>query len=127
MSNTSISDSILLSIKKLLGLPSDVTDFDLDILTHINAAFMELRQLGVGTSDVFEITGETEAWSDFIDESDKNFNPVKTFVYDFVKLAFDPPTSSAHVDVLNRAIERLEWRLNVEAETDFSEVNQNEQ
>lgn len=126
MSNTSISDSILLSIKKLLGLPSDVTDFDLDILTHINTAFMELRQLGVGTSDVFEITGETEVWSDFIDESDKKFNPVKTFVYYFVRLAFDPPTSSAHVDVLNRGIERLEWRLNVEAETDFSEVNPNE-
>ena len=47
--------SILDSIKKLLGIPSEATEFDTDILIHINSAFSILTKLGVETSIGFRI------------------------------------------------------------------------
>ena len=43
-----MGDSILLSIKKLLGIGDDYKYFDEDIIMHINSVFMILNQLGIG-------------------------------------------------------------------------------
>lgn len=104
-------DSILTSIKKVLGIYEEDTSFDADIMMHINTVFMILRQMGVGPPGGFSITGSFETWDDYISDISL-LEPVKTYVALRVRLMFDPPASSAIVDVMNRTIQELEWRLN---------------
>ena len=109
-------ESILISIKKLLGIPEDSEHYDADIIMHINSVFMILNQLGVGPSNGFSITDKTAVWSNFISDND-NLEAVKSYVYMKVRLLFDPPLSSAVMECMNRMIGELEWRLNSEAES----------
>ena len=109
-------ESILTSIKKLLGIPEDYEHYDADIIMHINSVFMILNQLGVGPSNGFSITDKTDVWSNFISDND-NLEAVKSYVYMKVRLLFDPPLSSAVMECMNRMISELEWRLNSEAES----------
>ena len=104
--------SILDSIKKLLGIPSEVTEFDTDILIHINSVFSILTQLGVGPSSGFSIEDSSSEWSDFIGD-DARLSDVKSFVYLKTRLLFDPPASSAAMDAMNRMASEWEWRINV--------------
>lgn len=110
-------ESILTSIKKLLGIPEDYTAFDTDITIHINSVFMILTQLGVGPSDGFRITDDVDVWSDFTSDVIE-LELVKSYMYLKVKLLFDPPSSSAAIDSINRQISEFEWRLNVASETE---------
>ena len=103
--------SILTSIKKLLGVAEDYTEFDEDIITHINSVFLNLTQLGVGPEEGFMIENDTAVWEDFINDSIQ-LQAVKTYVYLKVKLLFDPPLSSSVTESINRMIAELEWRLN---------------
>ena len=103
--------SILTSIKKLLGVAEDYTEFDEDIITHINSVFLNLTQLGVGPEEGFMIEDDTAVWEDFINDSIQ-LQAVKTYVYLKVKLLFDPPLSSSVTESINRMIAELEWRLN---------------
>ena len=104
--------SILTSIKKLLGIAEDYTEFDEDIITHINSVFLNLTQLGVGPEEGFMIEDDTAVWEDFINDTIQ-LQAVKTYVYLKVKLLFDPPLSSSVTESINRMIAELEWRLNV--------------
>ena len=109
-------ESILISIKKLLGITEEYDQFDPDIIMHINSVFMILTQLGVGPAEGFSIEDDTALWTDFIQDI-KKLESVKTYIYLKVKLAFDPPLSSAVIESMNRLINELEWRLNVAAES----------
>lgn len=109
-------ESILTSIKKMLGPTAEYEYFDPDIIMHINTAFMELNQLGVGPSEGFRIEDESTTWNEYIPEDDKRFEAVKTLIYLKVKLVFDPSSSSTILESMNRTIDRLEWRLNAAAE-----------
>ena len=109
-------ESILTSVKKMLGIAEDYTHFDPDIIMHINSVFMILTQLGVGPSQGFFIEDDTAYWTDFIPESTK-LQAAKSFIHLKVKLLFDPPTSSAVIEAMNRQASEFEWRLNVAAET----------
>lgn len=120
-------ESILLSIKKLLGITEDYKHFDVDIIMHINSVFPTLRQLGVGPTNGFTISDEQALWTDFLGESN-NLEDVKTYVYLKVKLIFDPPLSSVVTDSINRMLSELEWRINIDAESEqpsSEEENQN--
>ena len=108
-------DSILISIKKLLGITEDYEHFDPDIIMHINSVFSILTQLGVGSADGFSITGAGETWSDYI-QDEKKLEMVKSYIYQKVRLLFDPPTSSALMEAANNAVAELEWRLNAAVE-----------
>ena len=110
-------DSILTSIKKLLGIEEDYGHFDPDIIMHLNSVFMILTQLGVGPSEGFSIEDDTATWSDFIPNL-QNLEAVKTYVYLKVKLLFDPSGSSAVTESMNRQISELEWRLYVTVENE---------
>ena len=110
-----IQDSILLLIKKKLGIAPDYHAFDEDVITDINTVLFSLNQIGVGTED-FAIKNETTLWSDFLGES-KNYEAVKTYIYIKVRLMFDPPTSSFVIAALEKQASELEWRLNVKYET----------
>ena len=109
-----MKESILLSIKKLLGITEDYTVYDVDLIMHINSVFLILNQLGVGPDDGFSIKDENDTWDKIIDDS--RFEAVKSYVYLKVKLLFDPPQSSAVMEAINRMISELEWRINVAAE-----------
>ena len=104
--------SILTSIKKMLGVAEDYTEFDEDIITHINSVFLNLTQLGVGPEEGFMIEDNTAVWEDFIVDSIR-LQAVKTYMYLKVKLLFDPPLSSSVTESFTRMIAELEWRLNV--------------
>lgn len=104
--------SILNSIKKLLGVADDYTEFDEDIITHINTAFLNLTQLGVGPQEGFSIEDDAAEWGDFIEDK-AQLQAVKSYIYLKVKLIFDPPLSSSVIESINRMIAELEWRLNV--------------
>lgn len=109
-------ESILTSIKKMLGLTDGYEYFDTDIIIHINTALSALTQMGIGPSEGFSIADENATWSDFIEDRTKYLS-VKTYVYAKVKLIFDPPTTGSHVEALKEAIRECEWRLNVAAES----------
>lgn len=104
-------NSILTSIKKLLGISSDYTHFDEDIIIQINSAFSALTQLGVGPIEGFAIQDASSTWDEFID--DPRLNMAKTYVQIKVRLAFDPPTSSALIESYNRQLDEITWRLTV--------------
>ena len=105
-------ESILTSIKKLLGIEEEYTQFDNDIIMHINTVFLNLTQLGVGPAEGFLIEDDTATWYDFIGDSNQ-LQAVKSYMYLKVKLLFDPPLSSSVIESMNRMIAELEWRLNV--------------
>ena len=111
-----IEESILPSVKKMLGITEDYKFFDSDLIMHINSVFMILHQLGVGPSNGFSIADDTVVWSDYLSEG-SNLALVKSYMGLKVKLLFDPPSSSATIESINRQISEFEWRLNVEAET----------
>lgn len=103
---------ILNDTKKVLGLDPDYKAFDIDILMHINTAFVSLNQLGVGPQEGFQIEDETAEWEDYL-LNDPNLNSVKTYIYLKVRLYFDPPETSYAQTARQKQIEELEWRLNV--------------
>lgn len=110
-------ESILDSVKKALGIAADYTEFDVDIILHINSAFSTLHQLGVGPSEGFEIENSTTTWDAFL-LNDKRYNFVKQYVYSKVRIMFDPPTIASVLDAMNRSVTELEWRINVVREGD---------
>lgn len=109
-------DSILTSIKKLLGISEEYEHFDADIIMHINSVFMVLTQLGVGVAEGYAITSKDDKWSDFL-PTDKLVEAVKSYTYMKVKLIFDPPTSGTIIESYNKQISEFECRINVMVET----------
>jgi hypothetical protein len=119
-----MEESILISIKLLLGITEDNEDFDQIILPHINNAFATLRQLGVGPSKGFMIEDDSTTWDQYV-QSKPHWSSVKTYIYQKVKLVFDPPTNASLLESLKESIEELEYRLNLEAEFYREEEIQN--
>jgi hypothetical protein len=106
-----MEESILTSTKKILGLEADYTPFDLDVITHINAAFSILNQLGVGPVDGFSIDDNSTSWNDY-DVPQNQLHLVKTYVFLKVRVLFDPPGTSFLLESANNQIKEYEWRLN---------------
>lgn len=107
--------SILNSVKKNIGIAEDYTQFDPNIIIHINSIFMILSQLGIGPKNGFRINDSDAVWTDYISD-ESNLAAVKTYMYLKVKLLFDPPLSTAVMECYKHQITELEWRLNVQAE-----------
>ncbi len=114
MDNT--TDSILISVKKMLGIAKEYPYFDADLIMHINSVFSVLTQIGVGPDAGFSIEDDTALWTDFM-PSDPRLEMVKSYMYLRVRLLFDSTTmSSAVMDSINRQITEFEWRLLIGAE-----------
>ena len=111
-----MEDSILLTIKKMLGLDPDYTPFDTDIIVLINSTLMTLTQADVGPKTGFAIKGPSETWDDFL-TNDVMLEAAKQYVYMKVRLIFDPPTSSTATDALKTQSEEILWRLMAQAES----------
>ena len=110
-----MSDSILNTTKKILGIEADYTAFDEDIMIHINSVFATLNQMGIGPVDGFWIDDASATWDNFT-MGDRKLNSVKTYVYLRVRLLFDPPTTSYLIGALKEQVQEFEWRLNVKRE-----------
>ena len=110
------TESILTSVKKLLGIDESYSHFDSDLIMHINSVFSILGQMGVGPKNGFLISGADEKWSDFFEDDAGRLPLVKSYMHLKVKLLFDPPLASSAVDAMNRQISEFEWRLFVAAD-----------
>lgn len=108
-------ESILASVKKMLGIIEEYSAFDSDIIMHINSVFSTLTQLGIGPSDGFAIKDSETRWSDYISDN-KKIEFVKSYVYLKVRMLFDPPLTSSVLDSMNRMASEYEWRLQVASE-----------
>lgn len=108
-------DSILTSIKKLLGIQEDYTHFDADLVITINSVLAILTQLGVGPEDGFSISDASATWVDFIGDT-TTLEMVKSFVHLRVRLLFDPPQNASLADAIDRMARELEWRIQVAAD-----------
>lgn len=113
-------NSILTSVKKLIGIAEDDDAFDTDVIMHINSSFLVLSQLGVGPDEGFYINDDTAVWTDFIPDNMLLLNYVKTFVYLKAKLVFDPPSSSIAVQSMQEMVSEHEWRIVHENEKNTS-------
>lgn len=109
-------ESILTSIKKLLGIAEENSDFDADVIIHINSALMILTQLGLGPKNGFSIRDDQALWSDFIPD-DARLDAVRSYVYLKVRTLFDPPQSSVLLDAIKQNLSEMEWRLTVASES----------
>lgn len=105
--------SILNDIKHKIGPSGDYKYYDKDIIDAINAAFGTLTQIGVGPEEGFSIEDDTIEWESFV-QNTTTLNLVKTFIYENVRLVFDPPNSSFVLSAIKEHIQELTWRLNVE-------------
>lgn len=116
MAELLLTDSILTTIKKELGLAEDYNAFDMDIIVFINSALSILYQMGLETTDsAFHITGATESWNDFL--GDKTYlNLAKDEIFIRVKLMFDPPQISSVLEAYKRTLSELDWRITVAVE-----------
>lgn len=108
-----MDDSILTSVKKLLGIAEEYTAFDSDIIMSINSVFTILQQLGVGPDGGFSITDKNATWDQFFTGDVVKAEAVKNYVALKVKSMFDPPTSSSVMQATTNMTNELEWRLNV--------------
>lgn len=107
-------ESILLSVKRNLGITDEYKHFDEDLIIHINSALSILTQVGVGPEAGFAITDENSKWSDFMG-SDKRLDMCQQFVYLRVKSIFDPPQTATVLDAYQKAADELIWRIEVAA------------
>lgn len=110
-----IYESILDSIKKVIGVDKDYGAFDVDLIIAINGVFTILNQLGVGPEKEFSITGPDETWLDFFGTTDA-ISLVKPYMYLKVKLIFDPPGTGVLHEAMERQISEFEWRLSIQAD-----------
>lgn len=104
-------NSILTTVKRLLGIEEEYTVFDEELIVYINSAIHALTQLGVGNQDGFSIHSDLETWDDFLGEDHPKLESVKTYISLKVRLVFDPPASSGAMEAMNMMIKEYEWRI----------------
>lgn len=108
-------DSILVSIRRLLGGDEYCNHFDAELITYTNMVLSELTQLGVGPSEGFLVKDETQTWSEITDDLVLR-GLIESYVTNKVKLTFDPSSSSAVIESLKQVNNELVWRISVRAE-----------
>lgn len=104
--------SILDDTKKALGLASDYTPFDTEIMMHLNSVLANLNQLGIGPELGLEVIGSMNTWDELIGE-EKRLNHVKSYIYLKVKMLFDPPNVGYVLTAMEKQIDQAEWRVMV--------------
>lgn len=100
----------------MLGMTEDYDAFDTDILVGINSVMLTLHQLGIGPEEGYTVTGEDETWGDLLGADNVLLKAAQQYVFLKVRLVFDPPSASSHIEAMNKAISELEWRLTLQAE-----------
>lgn len=111
-----MADSILTETKAALGLAEDHTAFDKELILFINSVLARLVQLGAGPQETgFRITDKTATWEEFMGPSAK-LEMVKGYMFNRVKLFFDPPEIGFVLTMMKETIEKDEYLINLEVE-----------
>lgn len=118
-----MEDSILLTVKKHLGIADEDTGFDLDILMDINTVFGILTQLGVGPVEGYSIDDDTSTWSDYLQDN-KLLEMVKTYMYLKVRMIFDTPTSGSMNSAHEQLIAELESRISYMVDPGWEDMDE---
>lgn len=105
-----MSDSVLSSTKQMLGISPEDTSFDVNVIMSINTALTILMDLGLTEVEDQIVTSDKMTWDELLGGR-TDIEYVKTYVYQKVKMIFDPPTSTAAIDAMQRSISELEWRI----------------
>lgn len=114
-----MESSILLSVKKVIGLTPEDTSFDEDIIMHINSAFFKLKQLAVFT-EPYTIEDNTATWSDALEENEAKLSAVKTYVFLYVKYIFDPNTNGTIHNAYKSELTEMEHRFLYECDPSYN-------
>ena len=117
-----MENSILNSVKKMIGIMPEYTDYDDTIIMHINTILMNLNTMGIGPENYFSISDDTATWDDFITGNSQNLEAIRSYVGIKVRLMFDPPSNSFVIDALNKHLAEIVYRLYVMADNRTSEV-----
>lgn len=115
-----LQESILGTIKKLIGFEDDYTQFDTDLVIHINTAFASLAQIGSNLKEGFFITDKNNLWSEYTTDT-AILEPIKMYVYLKTKMVFDPPASSMVIETIKQTINELEFRIQISADSSGKE------
>ena len=105
-----MSDSVLSSTKQMLGISPEDTSFDVNVIMSINTTLTILMDLGLNEVEDQVVTSDKMTWDELLGGR-TDIEYVKTYVYQKVKMIFDPPTSTAAIDAMQRSISELEWRI----------------
>ena len=108
-----MTDSILTSIKKLLGIVESDTSFDSELIMLINSALMVIMQEWYGMDHAFRIEDKTATWDDLLGEEEVDYEGIKQYIFLRVKMIFDPPNNSSVIEAMRKEMEDLEWRMYV--------------
>ena len=104
-----VTESILDSIKIMLGNSVDDTNFDTELIIFINGALSIINKLGVGPTG-YKISNNSNTWDEFLGDR-TDLEEVKTNVYLRVRLAFDPPQNSFLVTSIKEQIAESTWYI----------------
>lgn len=114
MDEQTVRNSILLTIKKMIGgLDEENDHFNTDLITIINSTFMVLCQLGVGPDMPYKITGPENTWDEF---ECFDLESVKEYLFLKTKMIFDPPVNGSVTSSYEQRASELEWRLQIFSE-----------
>ncbi len=110
-----MNDTILGTVKKIVGVAPGDTSFDEDLIIHTNGVLNSLTQIGVGPEEGFIIDDASDKWEDFIG-NDLRLAMVKEYVGLRVKQIFDPGSNSLKEAMSNR-IDELEFRISIQVDS----------
>lgn len=113
-----MDESILESIKKLLGIAENDTSFDQDIIMDINSVLVILWQMGVGPERPFRITGPYETWENYLSDMSE-LEYVKSYIHLRVAQLFDPPQNSIVEQSRKELIDEYGWRAYIAADSEI--------
>lgn len=108
-----VDDSILLSIKKMLGMEPEFTQFDPDIILHINTIIQVLYQIGLDIPEGFVVVDQNNLWTDYIQNPrySKITSLIKQYIFMRVRMIFDPPSSQTLSTTIQESINEIQWRI----------------
>jgi len=118
-----MTNSILNTIKRMIGALPDYEAFDTELIVHINSAIMALTQIGVGPEEGFYISDENQTWEDFLGER-KDIEAVKQYIFAKVKIAFDTNMSSVTLAAFQEIVKETEFRISVNVDRPVQEVSE---
>lgn len=103
-------DSILGSVKKMLGISQEDSSFDTDVIFHINSALAVISQITTDVEEGSRIESSSETWDDILGDRD-DLESIKELVFIKVKMLFDPPASSYAMTAMKDREDKLEWYI----------------
>lgn len=106
-----VSNSILISVRPMCNVDENDNGFDKQLIPLINSQMMVANhEMGVGI-DGFNITGESEEWSDWLGTGEEKLAAIKTWLGYSVLLLFDPPDNATVLKAIQQTVDKFAWML----------------